>query len=92
MTARVDETDLGGVRIGARVDVTADSVPGRTLTGFVREIQGGTSATFASSPPDNVGSSFDRATQLIPVRIAIADRPGLTLVPGMNATVKIHKD
>lgn len=30
-------------------------------------------------------------TQVIPVKIAIPERENLTLVPGMNVTVKIHK-
>jgi multidrug resistance efflux pump len=30
-------------------------------------------------------------TQVIPVKIALGDRQGLHLVPGMNVTVYIHK-
>lgn len=91
VTAQVDETDVRDVRIGQQVDILVDADSARTLTGYVREIQNSTAATFASDPPDNTSGSFDRATQVIPVRIAVADRQGMTLVPGMNVTVKIHK-
>jgi ABC transporter DrrB family efflux protein len=92
VTAHVDETDIGQVRNGQAVDVIVDSDPDRTLVGHVREIQVGTAATFATDPPDNSTGTYDRVTQVVPVRIAIADPQGLTLVPGLNVTVKIHKD
>jgi multidrug resistance efflux pump len=31
-------------------------------------------------------------TQVIPVKVSIDDLQGLNLVPGMNVTVKIHKN
>lgn len=91
VTARVDEDDVRDVRIGSRAEVVADADPDRTLVGYVREIQGGTAATFAADAPDQSTGVFDRATQVVPVRIAIADRQGMTLVPGMNVTVRIPR-
>ncbi|MDQ2707050.1 MAG: HlyD family efflux transporter periplasmic adaptor subunit [Actinomycetota bacterium] len=92
VTARIDERDLGALRIGHQVDVRLDSDTSRTLVGHLREIQPATAASFAAKPPDNTASSFDRVTQVIPVKIAIADWQGLPLVPGLNVTVKIHKN
>ncbi|MGQ0575299.1 MAG: ABC transporter permease [Pseudonocardia sp.] len=91
VTARVDEGDLPAVRIGGPVEVVVDADPSRTLTGHVRDVQGGTAATFAPAPPDNTTGTFDRATQVVAVRIAIADPQGLALVPGMSATVRISR-
>lgn len=91
VTAQVDETDLADVRVGGPVDIVVDSDEGRTLTGVVQEIRTGTVAAFADNPPDNTAASFDRVTQRVPVRIAVTDRQGLLLAPGMNVTVKIHK-
>ncbi len=90
--AQVDETDIGDVRLGRRVDITVDAHPGITFTGDVREIQGGTVETFARLPGNNSSGDFRKITQWIPVRIAITDRRNLILVPGMNLTVKIHKN
>jgi ABC transporter DrrB family efflux protein len=92
VTANIDESDVDQVRNGQQVDVIVDSNPNRTLLGIVREIQTGTSASVDSNPPDNTTGSFDRVTQVVPVRIALSDPQGLTLVPGLNVTVKIHKN
>jgi len=90
VTARVDETDLRDVRIGALVDITVDG-DDRTATGVVREIRGGTSASFSDSPPDNTAAIFDRPTQVVEVRVAIQDPRGITFLPGMNITVQISR-
>nr|WP_156994273.1 ABC transporter permease [Pseudonocardia acaciae] len=92
VTARIDETDIGAVRLGQEVDIEVDSYPGVTFTGFVREIQSGTDSEFATTPQRNTTGSFQKRTQVIPVKIAIADAKNLPLVPGMNVTVKVHKD
>ena len=91
VTARVDETDIDEVQPGRQVDITVDSHPGVTFTGFVQEIRGGTSGTFSATPQDNTTGSFQKLTQVIPVKIAIMDGRNLALVPGMNVTVRIHK-
>jgi ABC transporter DrrB family efflux protein len=92
VTARVDETDIGDVHAGQLVDVEVDAYPGVTFTGYVRDIQSGTAAEFSPSPPANTTGSFQRLTQVVPVKIAISHQNGLPLVPGMNVTVRIHKD
>jgi ABC-2 type transport system permease protein len=92
VTARVKETDIGGVHRGALVDISVDAYPDYKLTGTVWDVQGSTSGTFAPlSLPNHDTSSYQKITQVIPVKIAIADREGLTLVPGMNVTVHIHR-
>lgn len=93
VTARVKETSIGGVRLGERVDISVDAYPGRTLTGTVWDIRYGTSGTFAPQTlPDNTTASFQKITQVIPVKITIPDREGLVLMPGMNVTAHIHKN
>jgi ABC-2 type transport system permease protein len=92
VTARVDETDIGAVHPGGQVDVRVDGYPHATLTGYVQEIQGGTSDTFSTADPGNTTGSFDRFTRVIPVKIAITNGANLTLVPGMSVTVAIRKD
>jgi ABC transporter DrrB family efflux protein len=92
VTARVDDTAIGDVRLGRQVDITVDAYPGITFTGYVREIQGSSAGVFAPFPQDNTTGHFQKLTQVIPVKITIADPKNLTLVPGMNVTVKIHKN
>ncbi len=92
VTARVDETDIGDVRLGQQVDITVDAYPDITLIGYVWEIQGSAAGQFSQSPQDNTTGQFQELTQVIPVKIAITDRKNRTPVPGMNVTVKIHKN
>jgi multidrug resistance efflux pump len=92
VTARVDETDIDAVRPGQRVDFTVDAYPDTDFTGSVREIQGGAAGVFSLFPQANSSGNFQKVTQVIPVKISIDDLHGLNLVPGMNVTVKIHRD
>lgn len=92
VTARVDETDIDDVRAGQSVDIEVDAFSDAQLTGSVREIQGGAAGEFSPFPRSNTGGNYQKVTQVIPVKIALDDTQGLALVPGMNVTVKIHKD
>lgn len=91
VTARVDETDIDEVRPGQKVDIDVDAFSNATLTGTVREIQGGAAGEFSPLPRSNTAGNYQKVTQVIPVKIALDDTQGLDLVPGMNVTVKIHK-
>jgi multidrug resistance efflux pump len=92
VTARVDETAIRDIRPGQRVDITVDAYPRDMLAGYVWQVRNATSAEFSPSPEDNATGVFDKVAQVIPVKIAVPDRGDSTLVPGMNVTVKIHKD
>ena len=91
VTARVDETDVDSVHAGQRVDFTVDAFPGYNFTGVVREVQDSSAGQFSLFPQSNTSGNFQKVTQVIPVKIAIDDRFGLELVPGMNVNVDIHK-
>jgi multidrug resistance efflux pump len=91
VTARIDETAIQDVRVGQLVDVTVDGFSGVPLSGQVREIQGAAAGVFSLLPNGNSSGNYQKVTQVIPVKIAIDDRKGLPLVPGMNCTVKIHR-
>ncbi len=91
VTARVDETDINDVHPGQQVDISVDAFSGVALTGTVRGIQGGAAGVFSLFPQANTSGNFQKVTQVIPVQIALDDTKNLSLVPGMNASVKIHK-
>jgi multidrug resistance efflux pump len=91
VTARVDETDIDDVRPGQLVDIDVDAFPGHTFRGTVREVQGGAAGVFSVFPESNTSGNFQKVTQVIPVKIDIANPDGLGIVPGMNVTVNIHK-
>lgn len=91
ITARVDETDVRDVHPGALVDVSVDAFGGTPVSGMVSEVQGAAAGVFSLFPESNSTGNFQKVTQVIPVKIMITNSNGLTLVPGMNVTVKIHK-
>jgi multidrug resistance efflux pump len=92
VTARVDETDIDSVHAGQKVDISVDAFPDANLTGTVSEIQGGAAGVFSLFPQANTSGNFQKVTQVIPVKIALAGTDNLQLVPGMNVSVKIHKN
>jgi multidrug resistance efflux pump len=91
VTARVDETDIDAIHPGQRVEFTVDAFPGKDFHGVVREIQGGAAGVFSLFPQSNSSGTFQKVTQVIPVKVSIDDLQGLNLVPGMNVTVNIDK-
>jgi multidrug resistance efflux pump len=91
VTARVDETDVDEVRVGAPVKLDVDAFPDADLTGHVSEIQTGSAGVFSAFPQSNSSGNFQKVTQVIPVRITFDDTKGLALAPGMNVTAKIHR-
>jgi len=91
VTARVDETDVEGVHLGAPVDVAVDAFSGTPVTGIVTQIQGAAADQFSLFPESNSTGNFQKVTQVIAVRVSFTNTSGLQLVPGMNVTVHIHK-
>jgi multidrug resistance efflux pump len=92
VTARVEETEIDAVHVGAPVKISVDAFPNANLTGRVSEIKTGAAGVFSLFPQSNTSGNFQKVTQVIPVKISIDDLKGLGLVPGMNVTVKIHRN
>ena len=91
ITARVDETDVADVHIGAPVDIYVDAFSGITMSGVVQDVQASSAGEFSLFPQDNSNGNFQKVTQVIPVKIALSNTDGKQLAPGMNVTVHIHK-
>lgn len=92
VTARVKETDIDKVQIGRAADISVDAFSNERLTGRVVEVQTGVAGVFSLFPQSNTSGNFQKVTQVIPVKITIDDLKDLPLVPGMNVTVKIHRN
>jgi multidrug resistance efflux pump len=91
VTARVEETYVDDVHVGAPVDIDVDAFPGAEVTGRVIEIQNSAATQFDLFPQQNSSGNFQKETQMIPVKIALTSTAGRPLLPGMNVTVQIHK-
>ncbi|CAM3013867.1 HlyD family efflux transporter periplasmic adaptor subunit [Paenibacillus sediminis] len=90
INANINETDINDLEVGQTVDVYIDAFPGTTLTGTVHQIGLATASTFSLFPSTNTNANYTKVTQVIPVTITIEGYKGLGIVPGMNATVRIH--
>ncbi|MCL6548659.1 MAG: HlyD family efflux transporter periplasmic adaptor subunit [Alicyclobacillus sp.] len=91
VTANIKETDIGDIKVGQDVDVYVDAFPGVTIKGTVSQIGLATASTFSLLPQANDTANFTKVTQVIPVIIQLQGDQGIGLVPGMSATVRIHK-
>jgi membrane fusion protein (multidrug efflux system) len=92
VTANFKETQMEPLRIGQRVDITADAFSDSTLNGSIQSFSGATGAKFSLLPPDNATGNFVKVVQRVPVRIKIDGDSSLLrlLRAGMSVTVVVH--
>lgn len=88
--ANIEETNIFKINPGQLVDITVDAYPGKLFQGYIQSIALATQDAFSTGPSLNTSGNFSKVTQLIPVKISIANSENLTLIPGMNAEVKVH--
>ena len=79
----VDETDIGNIRSGSKVDFTVDSQPGKTFTGYVSQIAKGTKGEMGTT-----SSSVVYYTVKVQIPSDIADK----FLPTMTARATIYGD
>ncbi len=89
VTANVDEGDAGRIRPGQPVEITVDYLGKVKLEGKVEGIAGATAGTFSLLPQQNTTSNFIKVSQVVPVRISIANRDSYNLIPGGSVEVSI---
>jgi membrane fusion protein (multidrug efflux system) len=92
VTANFKETQMEHLKIGDKVDITADAFSDKKIPGTIQSFSGATGAKFSLLPPDNATGNFVKVVQRIPVKItmeadsSIMDR----LRPGMSVSVVVH--
>jgi membrane fusion protein (multidrug efflux system) len=88
VTANIEETNIGRVRIGQLVNVHVDAL-NTDIRGKVDVITPATAGTSSLLPPSNASGNFTKVTQLVPVRIAVnlGNQP---LLLGAYVEVKIR--
>ncbi len=77
LRAYINETDLGRVKIGQRVDVTTDTYPGKVYEGCVSFL-----ASQSEFTPKNVQTEKERVKLVYRVKVDIPN-PTMELKPGM---------
>lgn len=88
ITANIEETKLGNVKQGQKVDITIDQFSKKTFSGRVKYVGQASNSTFALLP-SSTSATFTKVIQRIPVKIEF-DESDNTLLPGTNAVVNIH--
>lgn len=88
--ANIEETAIKDVSVGQEVDITVDAEQNTKIKGTVTKIGKATNSTFSLLPQQPASGDYNKVTQHIPVTIEMKSYPD-TIVPGMNATVRIHK-
>ena len=91
--ANYRETQTARMKVGDRVCIRVDAIPGVRFTGVIQTISNATGAKYALMPQDNSTGNFVKVEQRIPVKIRFAgDTPaeyGKRLRSGMNVECKI---
>lgn len=96
VVANFKEGQLAKIRVGQKVDIEIDAIPGHDFEGTVDSIAPGSGSTFSLLPPDNATGNFTKVVQRVPVKIVLTaestkgfeDR----LVAGMSSyvSIKVH--
>lgn len=92
VTANIKETEIDGVKKGQDVDVYVDGYKDTTLDGEVEQVGLATASSFSLLPSSNGNANYTKVTQVVPVKIKLSKDKSLDILPGMNVTVRIHKN
>jgi membrane fusion protein (multidrug efflux system) len=92
--ANYKETQVGRMRVGQRVSIHVDALPGQTFRGHIDSFQRGTGSRFALLPPENATGNFVKVVQRVPVKI-LFDAPTEQLrrvAPGMSVETDVSSE
>ncbi len=90
ISANIKEGDIGRIRTGMSAEVRVDAVPGRVFSGRVGNIGRATTSSFSLLPAQNESGNYTKVTQVIPIKVQLADATDARLMMGMNAGVKVR--
>jgi multidrug resistance efflux pump len=87
VTANIEETSIGRVKVGQPVTVHVDALS-TDVPGKVEAITPATAASASILPASNASGNFNKVTQLVPVRISVNLGNQLALL-GTSVEVKV---
>jgi membrane fusion protein, multidrug efflux system len=92
VVANFKETQLKKIRTNQPVEISVDSVGGRTFAGRVQSVQAGSGAAFSLLPPENAVGNYVKVVQRVPVKIVFDDPVAAehVLGPGMSAEPSVQ--
>ncbi|HTI91615.1 MAG TPA: HlyD family secretion protein [Puia sp.] len=91
------ETQVTRLRVGEKMSIRVDGIPGRMFMGSIESISEATGSRLSDIPVDNSAGNFIKVRQRIPVRINLLTDPADStssrlLRAGMNAQVRLAAD
>ncbi|RPI06613.1 MAG: HlyD family secretion protein [Ignavibacteriae bacterium] len=94
VTANLEETALGALRLGDTVDIKVDTYPNLKFGGTILRLGSNTASQFSLIPPNNASGNFTKVTQRVPIKISVEQFSGshptqVKLLPGMSVEVKV---
>jgi membrane fusion protein (multidrug efflux system) len=88
--ANFKEVQLKHMHVGQKVDIVADAVPDRKLTGHIQSFQAGTGARFELLPPENATGNWVKVVQRVPVKITFDAGQDLSdLTQGLSVEISV---
>ena len=90
--AKVDETDIGSVKVGQKATFTVDTYTGRTFTATVSKISKTDVTNSWNTNSSNATSSSSSASVIYYYVVLDVDDPDNLLLPAMTARVEIVTD
>lgn len=88
IAANIQETSVGGVKVGQTVDVHIDE--GGNLTGKVSEVNDATASQFALLPAENASGNYIKLVQRVPIKVTLDPHPDQVLKDGQSVEIKIR--
>lgn len=71
VVANLKESQMAHIRVGQKVRIGFDALPGEECEGEVESIMAGTGAAFSLLPPENATGNYVKVVQRIPVKIRL---------------------
>lgn len=94
ITANFLESQMHGVKVGEKMNVTVDAMSGQKFVGKVTAISAATGSKYSNVPVDNSTGNFVKVQQRIPVRIEFTPENKVEdikqLRAGMNVNVTLN--
>lgn len=94
ITANFLESQMHGVKVGEKMNVTVDAMGGQKFVGKVTAISAATGSKYSNVPVDNSTGNFVKVQQRIPVRIEFTPENKVEdikqLRAGMNVNVTLN--
>jgi membrane fusion protein (multidrug efflux system) len=67
--ANYKESQTSKMKVGDKVKITVDAIPGKTYIGYIEAISNATGAQYSLVPQDNATGNFVKVEQRLPVKI-----------------------